>query len=93
MVRDSSLCAWLPQYHDFGLICSIFTALWGCGELTLMSPLTFVKRPAIWLEVMEAVKATHTASPNFGFELLLRKTSRVELSRFDLSSVQQICQI
>jgi len=82
--------AWVPQYHDLGLISVILSAIAGNGQATMMSPLTFLHRPAVWFEVMSRVRATHTAAPNFAFELAVRKTTHEQRAGWDLSSLQVI---
>ena len=89
--RDSELLVWLPQYHDFGLICGILSALWGNGSLTLLSPFAFLRRPAAWMDAIHAVRATHTAAPNFGYELVLRKTTPAQRAAWDLSCMTSWC--
>ncbi len=81
---------WVPQYHDMGLIGGILNALGGNLELTLFSPLDFIKRPALWFELMHELRATHTAAPNFAYELALRKTSPEQRAQWDLSSLQVV---
>ncbi len=81
---------WVPPYHDFGLIGGILNTLAGNFELTMMSPLSFIQRPALWFEVMHQVRATHTVSPNFGLELALRKTTAEQRARWDLSSLKMV---
>jgi polyketide synthase 1/15 len=85
--RESRSVVWLPQYHDLGLIGAILSALYGNGELTLISPLSFLQRPALWFEVMHRVRATHSAAPNFAYELAVRKTSPEQRAKWDLSSL------
>ena len=81
---------WVPAYHDFGLISAILNTLAGNFELTLMSPLSFLQRPAVWFEVMHRVRATHTVAPNFGFELAVRKTTPQQRAGWDLSSLEMV---
>lgn len=81
---------WVPPYHDFGLISAILSALVGNAELTMMSPLSFLQRPALWFEVMDRVHATHTAAPNFGYELAVRKTTAEQRAKWDLSSLRVV---
>jgi acyl transferase domain-containing protein/acyl-CoA synthetase (AMP-forming)/AMP-acid ligase II/NADPH:quinone reductase-like Zn-dependent oxidoreductase/acyl carrier protein len=81
---------WVPAYHDFGLISAICNALAGNFELILMSPLSFIARPALWFEVMHRVRATHTVSPNFGYELAVRKTTAEQRATWDLSSLTMV---
>ena len=63
---------WLPQYHDFGLISVILSTLAGNSHTYLMSPITFLQRPAVWFEVMSRVAAS--LSP-VARNLLARRTS------------------
>ncbi len=88
MGPDARAVMWVPQYHDFGLISGILSAAWGNLALWMMSPFTFLKRPAVWLSTMSQVRATHTAAPNFGYALALRKTTPNDRAAWDLSSVR-----
>ncbi|GAA0160207.1 hypothetical protein LIER_16812 [Lithospermum erythrorhizon] len=86
---NTVLVSWLPQYHDMGLIGGLFTALVSGGTAILFSPMAFIKNPLLWLDTMSKYKATHSAGPNFAFELVIR---RIELHKdrvcnFDLSSL------
>ncbi|CAM6101924.1 unnamed protein product [Calypogeia fissa] len=65
--------SWLPQYHDMGLIGAILTPLISGGSMVLFSPSTFIRKPLMWLEVIDRYKGTHTAAPNFAFELLIKR--------------------
>lgn len=81
---------WVPQYHDFGLIAGIFAALW-CGcSLSLLSPFSFLRRPAVWPEALSRFRATHTTSPNFGLELLMRKSKPEQRAAWDLSALERL---
>ncbi len=86
--RDSRCVCWLPHFHDFGLISGILSALRGNGRLTLLSPLTFIRRPAIWLELLSAERGTHTAAPNFAYDLVVRKTTPAQRAGWDLSALR-----
>lgn len=81
------LVSWLPQYHDMGLIGGLFTALVSGGTAILFSPLTFIKNPLLWLQTMSKYQATHSAGPNFAFELVVRRLESDKNRRFDLSSM------
>ncbi|MEU0881618.1 fatty acyl-AMP ligase [Lentzea sp. NPDC005914] len=81
---------WLPQYHDLGLISVIMSTLTGNSHTYLMSPLSFLHRPALWFDVMSRVRATHTAAPNFAFELAVRKTSAEQRASWDLSALRVV---
>jgi acyl-CoA synthetase (AMP-forming)/AMP-acid ligase II len=81
---------WVPQYHDLGLISVVLSIISGNGHATLLSPLTFLQRPAVWFEVMSRVRATHTAAPNFAYELAVRKTTPAQRAGWDLSALRVI---
>jgi len=85
-----SYCQWLPQYHDLGLIAGIFGTLWTGGSLTMLSPLDFLKRPALWGETIHRFGATHTATPNFALDLLVRKTSVAQRAEWDFSTLEAV---
>ena len=82
--------SWLPQYHDMGLIGFYLFPLI-CGGTTYgFSHMDFLKRPILWLQTMNRVRATCASSPNFGFEYCLReeKVPSTELDGIDLSSLR-----
>lgn len=85
---DDRGVAWLPQYHDFGLVNAFLCALGGGAPLWMCSPLDFLKNPAVWPEMMHRVRATHTASPDFGYAFVTRKTTPEQRARWDLSTVR-----
>ncbi len=78
---------WVPHFHDFGLISGILSAAFSGGHLTLMSPLTFLRRPELWIERMSRSRATHTAAPNFAYDLVVRKTTPAQRASWDLSTL------
>ena len=79
---------WVPHYHDMGLVGQILHPLYMGARYVLMSPLTFVKRPVVWLEMVTRHRATIIVGPNFGYELLLRRVTDGQLARLDLSSLR-----
>ncbi|OVA06663.1 AMP-dependent synthetase/ligase [Macleaya cordata] len=83
------LVSWLPQYHDMGLIGGLFTALVSGGTAILFSPMAFIKNPLLWLQTMSKHRATHSAGPNFAFELMVRRleSDKEKSWDYDLSSM------
>ncbi|RDX99010.1 fadD28, partial [Mucuna pruriens] len=83
------LVSWLPQYHDMGLIGGLFTSLVSGGSAVLFSPMTFIKKPLLWLETISKYQATHSAGPNFAFELVIRRleSDKGKLQNLDFSSL------
>ncbi|STY28223.1 acyl-CoA synthetase [Legionella wadsworthii] len=80
--------SWLPHYHDMGLIGGILLPLLSNIPAKLMSPLTFLQRPAIWLETMTLYRATATVAPNFAYDLCVSHITEEEKKGLDLSSLQ-----
>jgi len=80
--------SWLPLYHDMGLIGAWFGPLYFGIPLVLMSPLTFLARPARWLQAISHYHATITAGPNFAYERCTRRIDDADLDGVDLSSLR-----
>lgn len=75
---------WIPQYHDMGLINVILSTVCGNSATHLMSPVTFLRDPAVWFAVMSRVGATITSAPNFAYDLAVRKTTAAQRAGWDL---------
>ncbi|MEN1678200.1 MAG: amino acid adenylation domain-containing protein [Planctomycetota bacterium] len=76
---------WLPPYHDLGLIGGVLLPLFAGRRMVLMSPLSFMQRPARWLRALSNYQATSSAAPNFAFELCLKKITDSDCQGLDLS--------
>lgn len=51
------------QYHDMGLIGSVLGNLFCGGSGYYMSPVSFVKRPPLWMELISRYRGTHMQVP------------------------------
>ena len=78
--------SWLPLYHDLGLIAAWLGSIVYGFPLVLMSPLTFLARPARWLRAIHRHRGTLSGGPNFGFDLCTRRIADDEIEGLDLSS-------
>ena len=79
-------CAWLPLFHDMGLIGHFLaSAAWGL-PLVLMPPEKFIRSPKEWLKAMSRYKGTASAAPNFAYSLCVKKIKDRDLTDVDLSS-------
>jgi natural product biosynthesis luciferase-like monooxygenase protein len=83
---ESYCVSWLPVYHDMGLIGGVIQPLYGGFPCTLISPISFLKRPIRWLEAISRYRATISGGPNFAYELCARKIGSEQLSSLDLSN-------
>ncbi|MFT7622108.1 MAG: fatty-acyl-CoA synthase [Myxococcota bacterium] len=85
--RDKCL-AWLPLYHDMGLIGFVIAPL-TCGlESVLVPTMKFIKRPSTWMQLMSDHKATITFAPNFAYGLAAKRTREDQAKEMDLSHVR-----
>lgn len=82
---------WLPAYHDMGLIGHILHSLYAGGSTALMSPVSFLMRPVQWLQMISEHRVTVSGSPNFGYDLCLRRVTDEQLAGLDLSSWERAC--
>ncbi|AHI01116.1 fatty acyl-AMP ligase [Kutzneria albida] len=87
---DTRAVSWLPHFHDLGLICFLLSAMSGNGRVYQLSPLTFLHRPTTWFDVLARVRATHTAAPNFAYDLAVRKTTEQMRANWDLSALRVV---
>ncbi len=78
--------SWLPLYHDMGLIGAGLGSLYYAFPLVVMSPLSFLARPARWLWAIHHHRGTLSAAPNFAYELCARAIQDHEIEGLDLSS-------
>ncbi len=82
---DDVFISWLPLYHDMGLIGAWLGSLYFAAQLVIMSPLTFLARPARWLHALHRYGGTLSAAPNFAYELCINRIKDDELEGLDLS--------
>jgi acyl-CoA synthetase (AMP-forming)/AMP-acid ligase II len=77
---------WLPPYHDMGLIGAILTPLYIGMRCDMMSPLTFVQRPSVWLETISRTdQRLVSGGPNFAYDLCVRRVREDQRKKLDLS--------
>ncbi len=84
--QDDVFVSWLPLYHDMGLIGTCLSSLWYGMHLVILSPLLFLTRPHYWLWAIDRFGGTLSPSPNFGYELCLKRISDEDMEGLDLSS-------
>lgn len=83
--------SWLPLYHDMGLIGACLGSLYHAFPLVVMSPLSFLARPARWLRAIHRYRGTLSAAPNFAYELCARTIQDREIQDINLGSLRMLC--
>ncbi len=76
--------AWLPHYHDMGLVGQLLAPLWNGGTTYLMAPVAFLKRPQRWMQMVSQLRADFTVGPDFAYALAARRTTDADLAELDL---------
>ncbi|CBJ28462.1 conserved unknown protein [Ectocarpus siliculosus] len=71
--------SWLPTFHDMGLIQGTLVPFLAGWTAAYCSPITFMRRPLMWLELMSKEKTQMTAAPDFAFRLCVRKWKEMSL--------------
>jgi len=82
---EDSAVSWLPLYHDMGLVGMSLGPLYRGRPAILMTPQTFVKRPAEWLRAISRYRGTLSFAPNFAYDLCVRRVKDRDLEGLDLS--------
>jgi acyl-CoA synthetase (AMP-forming)/AMP-acid ligase II len=83
---DSVVVSWLPLHHDMGLIGGLLQPLYAGARGVVLDPLSFLRHPASWLEMIARERADISGGPNFAYEMCIRKVTDADLAGLDLSS-------
>lgn len=78
-------CSWLPTYHDMGLIAMLLCPLYLGSTVDLLSAHDFLRRPLLWLKLIDMSGAAVSAAPNFAYDLCCRRVSDEQIAALDLS--------
>ncbi len=84
---DTTIVSWLPLYHDMGLMLGVCAPILAGVRTVLTSPVSFLQRPARWVQLLAKNSHAFSAAPNFAFELAARKTSDEDIAGLDLGEV------
>ncbi|WP_280273462.1 type I polyketide synthase [Nocardia wallacei] len=77
---------WLPPYHDMGLLGGLVSPIYSGIPVVVISPMTFIRDPLYWLEVISHERATSSAGPNFAYQMCVDRADPQRLAELDLSS-------
>ena len=59
---ETTIVAWLPFYHDMGLMLGIIGPILGGYQAEIMSPLAFLARPARWVQWLATKNCAFSAA-------------------------------
>lgn len=89
-IPNGTVVSWLPLFHDMGLILGICAPMVAGRSAVLLSPMSFLRRPACWMQLLATTPSCFSAAPNFAFELAVRRTSDEDMAGLDLGDVAGI---
>ena len=81
---------WLPLYHDMGLIACFMLPLVYHLPLVMQSPIEWVMRPGMMLQLISQFRCSLAWLPNFAFQLLARRVRAEDRANYDLSSLRAL---
>ncbi|MEU4732536.1 fatty acyl-AMP ligase [Streptomyces sp. NPDC023588] len=85
---DSRMGSWLPQHHDMGLMGKLLMPLQLGTPVFLMAPMDFLRRPYLWLQLLDRHGITTTVAPNFAYDLCTRRVTDEQIAGLDLSRLR-----
>jgi fatty-acyl-CoA synthase len=82
------MVSWLPLSHDMGMLAFLTHPMqWGV-ELIAATPEEFLRRPALWPDLITRYRGAITSGPNFAYAVLALTLERAEPGQYDLSSLR-----
>ncbi|WP_367042224.1 fatty acyl-AMP ligase [Streptomyces sp. Je 1-332] len=79
---------WIPHFHDMGLMGLMIPPLMLGSATVLMSPSTFLKRPHLWLRMIDRFDVFFSAAPDFAYEVCTRRVTDAHMEGLDLSRLR-----
>lgn len=83
--ESSTYVSWVPLYHDMGLILNVLQAIYAGATTVLMSPVSFLQRPLLWLKAIADFKAEVAGGPNFAFDHCIARFQPNQMDGINLS--------
>jgi fatty-acyl-CoA synthase len=87
---QDSIYSWLPLYHDMGLIACFMLPLTYHVPIVMQSPIEWVMRPGVMLQLIAEFRCTLAWLPNFAFQFLARRVRAEDRGNYDLSSLRAL---
>lgn len=84
------MVSWLPLYHDMGLIGGWLMCFYYGVPTVIMSPMAFLSKPERWLQALSDYGGTTSVSPNFAFDLCVKRVPQEAMDSLDLSRLRSL---
>lgn len=79
---------WMPLHHDGGLLLGAILPFVCAVPVVLMSPLDWVRHPAMLFKAIDTYRGTLCTMPNFAFSHLVRRVRERDVEGISLSSMR-----
>lgn len=86
----STSVAWLPLFHDMGLVLSVAAPVVGGYPSVLMDPVDFLQRPVRWLRLLARYPGAISAAPNFAYDYCASRVPPEEAAGLRLHRVRAL---
>jgi fatty acid CoA ligase FadD28 len=87
---ETTVVSWVPLSHNMGLFIGVCAPILAGLRTVFMSPLSFLQRPARWMQLLATNSQSFSPAPNFALELAVRTTSDDDMAGLDLGDVRAI---
>ncbi len=82
--------SWLPMFHDMGLIGFVISPVFAQVQVMFLPTLSFIRRPAKWLDAIDRFRGSITFAPNFAYALATRAIKEKQSNNWDLSCLRAL---
>lgn len=88
MQGTGTAVAWLPLYHDMGLIGFVIATILNGMKSVFIPTMRFIKKPQVWMDAIHRHRGTVSFAPNFAYALIARKATPEQMATWDLSCMR-----
>jgi acyl-CoA synthetase (AMP-forming)/AMP-acid ligase II len=85
---DDRYANWMPLYHDGGLMGGFLQPMLSKLPLSIVSPIDWVRAPALLLRMISTDRSTICWLPNFAYKFMATRISDPKLEGVDLSCMR-----
>lgn len=89
-VPEDRILTWIPIFHDMGLVATYLVPAYKGNSTVVLPTSTFMRRPLVFMKLLDKENITHTAVPTFGIQMCLRFFRAARLEGLNLSKVKAI---
>lgn len=85
---SSVFITWVPHTHDMGLVGCCLASFVAAARVYIMSPISFILNPPLWMVLVDRYRGTHISAPDFAYSYL---SAKWKFSDFPARSLELSC--